>query len=328
MKTPLTLDILVPHFNETSEEVKPLLDSIAIQQHVDFSKIKVIIANDGPEAAKLKFPRYPFEVQILDMPKGGVSAARDFAFQHSKADYVMFCDCDDMLWSVAGIWLVLNEAKKSSFDYMVSSFIEETKMLPKDEITYITHDIDSTFVHGKVIKRKFLKKSKIRWNPKLTVHEDSYFNMLCLKLAEKPVHCPIPFYLWKWRDSSVCRHDPKYILKTFNNMLESSTALVNELIKRDKLKEAAEIAVQMIIDSYLTMNKREWLDQENQEYRKSTELRFQKYWLDFRDLWNGTPEHVRDGIIVGVKTRMFNEGVILEKITFDDWIRHVEEISK
>lgn len=82
----------------------------------------------------------------------------------------------------------------------------------------------------------------------------------------------------------------------------------------------------MIIDSYLTMNKREWLDQENKEYRDNTEKRFAKYWTDFKDLWDGTPENVRDSIIVAVKNRMFQEGVILEKITFDDWIKHIQSL--
>ena len=36
---------------------------------------------------------------------------------------------------------------------------------------------------------------------------------------------------------------------------------------------ACELATQMTFDSYYTMNKKEWLDQENQEYRKSTERR-------------------------------------------------------
>ena len=322
----MTLDLLVPHYNETTEEVSHLLDSLATQQNVDFNDIKVIIANDGPDCAKLKFREYPFEVKIVDAPKGGVSATRNFALKHSAADYVMFCDADDMFYSNVGIFLILQEVSKSKFDYMMSTFIEETRNPMTNEVIYVPHEFDQTFVHGKVIRRDFLKKNKIKWNPKLTIHEDSYFNILCIRMAKEAKHCPVPFYLWKWRDASVCRHDPKYILKTYNNMLESSTALIKQFIERNRLKDAAEIAVQMIIDSYLTMNKREWLDQENKEYRDNTEKRFAKYWTDFKDLWDGTPENVRDSIIVAVKNRMFQEGVILEKITFDDWIKHIQSL--
>ena len=102
-------------------------------------------------------------------------------------------------------------------------------------------------------------------------------------------------------------------------MIESNTALVNELKKRGMVDAACELATQMTFDSYYTMNKKEWLDQENQEYRKSTERRFSEYQREFK---------VLVGLIgiVGVKNRMFGEGVMLEKITFDDWIKHISEM--
>ena len=45
----MTLDILIPQWNETDEVIKPLLDSIALQQLVDFKNIGVIIVNDGSD---------------------------------------------------------------------------------------------------------------------------------------------------------------------------------------------------------------------------------------------------------------------------------------
>ena len=82
----------------------------------------------------------------------------------------------------------------------------------------------------------------------------------------------------------------------------------------------------MTFDSYYTMNKKEWLDQENQEYRKSTERRFSEYYKEFEVLVDLIGEDKRNQIIVGIKNRMFGEGVMLEKITFDDWIRHISEM--
>ena len=324
----MTLDIIVPHYKETTEVIKPLLDSIALQQNVDFKIIKVTIVDDGFDCTEIKLNKenYPYEITHLKMPKGGVSAARQYGIDNTNGDYIIICDCDDMFHSNVGLWLVLNEAKKSNFDFMISNFIEESRTPDKKEIVYIPHEIDATFVHGKVYQRKFLDDNKIKWNKNLTIHEDSYFNILCQRLQKHGVHCPMPFYLWKWRDESVCRHDDKYMLKTFSNMLDSSSALVNEFMKRNRLKDAAEIVVQMVVDSYLTMNKKEWLDQENQEYRISTERRFKTYWNDHKDLWNGTPENIKNQIIVLVKNRMFQEGVILENITFGDWIKHIEEL--
>ena len=39
-------------------------------------------------------------------------------------------------------------------------------------------------------------------------------------------------------------------------------------------------------------------------------------------------EEKRNQIIMGIRGRMFGEGMILEKVTFDDWIKHITELSK
>ena len=57
----MKLQILVPHYKETTEEIKPLLDSIAIQQNVDFNEVGVIICNDGTDV-RPEIGKYPFKV--------------------------------------------------------------------------------------------------------------------------------------------------------------------------------------------------------------------------------------------------------------------------
>ena len=48
--------------------------------------------------------------------------------------------------------------------------------------------------------------------------------------------------------------------------------------------------------------------------------------MKFKVLVDLIGEDKRNQIIVGIKNRMFGEGVMLEKITFDDWIRHISEM--
>ena len=45
----MKLQILIPQYKETDKIIKPLLDSIAIQQSIDFREIGVIICNDGTD---------------------------------------------------------------------------------------------------------------------------------------------------------------------------------------------------------------------------------------------------------------------------------------
>lgn len=325
----MKLQILVPVYNEGFEVVKPLLDSIAIQQNVDFKEVGVIICNDGGKPMQwthhfinyLDF--YPFEIQYYDEPHRGVSGTRNACLDKATAEYVMFCDCDDMFLNACGLWILFREMAVG-FDSLVSTFTEETRIPQTGEVIYINRDIDSTFVHGKVHRRQYLIDQNIRWNEALTIHEDSYFNCLCQKLSTNVKFCPTPFYLWKWRDASVCRHDPKYILKTYNNMLDSNTALVKQFLQRDRRSDAEFFATNMIYDAYYTLNKKEWIDQENQEYRANVEKRFREYYKEFKSLFESVSEAVKAQIIMGQKNRFFQEGLLMEHITFDDWIKHIE----
>ena len=322
----MKLQILIPQYQETDEIIKPLLDSIEIQQNVDLKRdVGVIIVNDGTDVrlSDELLSSYTYQIEYHRAEHGGVSATRNKCLDYATADYVMFCDADDMFYNACGLYIVFRELNMGGFDSLVSAFIEESRDPVTKEPVYINHDMDTTFVHGKVHRRQYLLDKSIRWNDALTIHEDSYFNCLCQRLAGELKYSQTSFYLWRWRDDSVCRHDSKYILKTYNNMLDSNTALVNEFIKRGRMQDAQYYATSMIYDAYFTMNKREWIDQENKQYRCSTEKRFKEYYVTFKSLFDNIPEEAKNQIIVGIKNRMFGEGLMMESITFDDWIKSV-----
>lgn len=325
----MTIDILVPHYKERPDEIEPLLDSIAIQQSINFNDIGVIIAYDGDEASDLPEKKwkskYPFKIQHLHFLHQGVSATRNAALDASRADYVMFCDADDMFFNVCGLYIIQKEMM-IGFDTLVSCFIEETRHPETKEIVYTNHDMDGTFVHGKVHRRGYLINSNIRFNPKLTIHEDSYFNILAQNLTMNGKYCPMPFYLWKWRDASVCRHDKDYILKTYNNMLDSNDALVDEFARRGIIDKAKFYTGFMIFDAYYTLNKKEWTDIGNKDYRDAVEKRFAEYFMKHRSTWDSLIDQDKMIISNGVRTRSVNEGMPMESITIDDWLKHIESL--
>ncbi len=323
------LDILIPIYNEGVSVVKPLLDSIALQQSVNLQRdVGVVICCDGgsTELPKDFIESYPFAIEFYKCEHEGVSATRNKCLDHSTADYVMWADCDDLFFNMCGLYIIFREMQGDGFNALSSVFVEETRHPITKEPVYVNHPMDSTFVHGKVYRRSYLTGNKIRFNDNLTVHEDSYFNCLAQKMCKEIKYCQQPFYLWRWRDGSVCRHDPKYILKTYNNMLDSSTALVNEFIRRGKQPDAQFYATSMIYDAYFTMNKHEWLNQENQAFRLATERRFKDYYLEFKHLFESIQVEIKSQIIMGIKNRFFQEGLLLESVTFDDWIKHVLEL--
>lgn len=324
------LQILVPHYKENESIIKPLLDSIEVQQNIDLKNdVGVIIVNDGTDVhlSREFLDRYSFDIEYYLNEHKGVSATRNACLDYATADYVMFCDADDMFFNACGLYIIFREINGQGFDSLVSVFIEEGREPITQAPIYINHEMDSTFVHGKVHRREFLLKNNIRWNDNLTIHEDSYFNCLCQQLATELKYSQTAFYLWRWRDNSVCRHDPKYILKTYNNMLDSNDALIQQFLERNRKDSAQFFSTSMIYDAYFTMNKDEWLNQENKEYRYATEKRFKEYWLKYKHLHDAIAPEIKAQIIMGLKNRMYGEGMILETQTFNEWIKQVEAMK-
>ena len=106
-------------------------------------------------------------------------------------------------------------------------------------------------------------------------------------------------------------------------MLDSSTALVHELYKRGHVEDAQFYTTAMIYDAYFTLNKDEWVNQENQSYRKAVENRFKEYYKEFKQLYESIPQQQKAQIIMSLKNRMFGQGLLMEHITFDDWMRKI-----
>ena len=316
----MKLQILIPQYKETEEIIKTMLDSLMVQQNVNFNDFGVIITNDGTDVLLSEdfLNSYPYKIDYYRNFHRGVSATRNYCLNKATADYIMFCDADDMFYNACGLFLIFNEIEKQEFDVFLSHFTEEGRD-KEGKPFYIDHLKDATFVHGKVYRRQFLIDNNIKWKENLTIHEDSYFNYLCQALSQEGRirFCKNAFYLWKWRKDSICRNDKKYMLKTYNNMLDSCTELIDELICRGKLQNAAQIATNTIYDMYYNMNKEEWLNKENQEYRDKTEKRFVKFYKKYKG--------VADVLKKEERNKKFNEGMILESITFNDWIKEILE---
>ena len=189
---------------------------------------------------------------------------------------------------------------------------------------FFPHKKDSTFVHGKIYRRQFLLDNHIVWHPDVKCHEDSGYNCLALKLAKDLKYCGTPLYLWKWRDGSICRKDPLYVPKTYTRMIYSNSWLVKDFLDRGMVEEAKYYTAMLVYGTYFMLNKPIWLDPMNAQYRYETEKCFQEYYRNHRALFLSVDPKVRNRIIAGTKRRVLNEGVILEKFTFDEWIRHIE----
>ena len=90
--------------------------------------------------------------------------------------------------------------------------------------------------------------------------------------------------------------------------------------------EARYYCAVLVYGTYYMLNKPIWLDPMNAKYRAETEQCFKEYLEKHKGLFSSVDPKVRASIIAGTKRRVLKEGVLLEKFTFDEWIRHIANL--
>lgn len=244
----MTLDILIPHYKEPENIIKLLLDSIENQQGIDFTKIKVIIVNDGNDVilSDSFLKQYTFNLKYIIKDHEGASAARNKALEISTADYVMFCDADDMFIDCTALWQIFINLRPETTVFksvFVAEMLNKNINFKNDDVTSVFYLMApksekvighaDTFVHGKVFKRQFLIDNDIRWPVELDYGEDSFFCKLAIILSKEVSYYDKPFYLWKYNANSITRStkSAKTVLHDYKAILLSCKLLTQAIYK-------------------------------------------------------------------------------------------------
>ena len=326
----MKLSILIPQYNETTEEVKNLLNSIAAQQRIDFKDIEVCILNDGSDI-KLDasiFSRYPYDIYYTDGEVNRKPAlARQWLFDHSQGEYVMYCDADDSFWSIMALSFILEQIDRG-FEVLITDFYEETFVDAKHrEHIIVRHECNKTFIHGKVFSRKFLIDNDIKWLD-IFPAEDNYYSKLCQAVASEVKYVDIPLYIWKWRKNSIVRTDAKtWSLSQFHAGSRSEECLIDELFKRGLQGQALYYVAMHIYSCYFTLNSEIWRRKENAQYKVVAIERARYIYQKYKDWWVKIPQANKDEIFESNLQLQINKG-FANDISINDWISEVLEQCK
>ena len=329
----MTLDIIVPHYKEPWSRCQYLFDSIAMQRGVPHDQIGVILVNDGTDVVIEQeiLARYPFRIDYIVKEHEGVSAARNAGLAHSKADYVMFCDADDGFLSNYGLYLVYS-AMCEGFDFLVSSFCEETLTEKEKALVLIGHSQDLTFIHGKVYRRQWLLNNDLWFDKDLTIHEDGYFNMLVHIVCSHGgtnKEIKTPFYLWCWNGDSTVRKDrDDFVLRTYNDVIMARIRLCEELQKRGYEEELNVSVVTTVMNSYYDFQKTSYHLAKNQKYLKAAERAFKKFWTEFGKIFNNATNLQISEVAIKARETATKNGMLMEQQSLKDFLRHIEKDVK
>ncbi len=92
------ISVIIPVYN-TPLELWRCLKSIERQTFKDF---EVMVADDGSEKFKIEEEKYKyfkdkFKINFFKIEHGGAPKARNFGFEKSQGEYILFCDADMVL---------------------------------------------------------------------------------------------------------------------------------------------------------------------------------------------------------------------------------------
>ena len=328
------LDIVVTHYKEPWETGKKLFDSIALQECVDFEDITVIIVNDGEDhdLPEWHFVDYPYQIDQISIPKGGVSKARNAGLDSSDADWIMFCDFDDLFSSAFALHMIFCAMYEDKSDTLWSAFTEETKNRA-GETMLVAHEHDYVFIHGKAHRRQFLLDNNLRFNEKLTIHEDVFFNMLVQKVAQPDrISCiKTPIYCWRWNPNSVVRKDnaEDYILQTYDHLIRCRIAMTEEFLKRKMNEMAMVTIIKTVVDAYYDAQQFEWHKNENKALVQKAENWVASYLKRYAALYCKAESKQIAGMAKSARDNALAKGTFLiESETLNQYLKRIVDTAK
>lgn len=320
----MKLQFLIPQYRETEEMIWPLLTSIALQRRLDFSEIGAIICNDGSDTilSETFLAQFPYKIEYIRAPHGGVSAARNICLRQATADYVMFCDADDMFCSTHELWQALDSLYNDPCDVLTCDYLEEWTGI-ENKYYYKTISKPNHTIHGKIFSRAFLTERQIFWNEKLTNIEDNYFCFLVYSEKPKIGEYHYITYMYSNSEGSIT-HKKDYDYFSVLDIIECYSALVGELLRRKNY----EYAHSMLLNSYYTVffdvNLEEWQTEERRDLKNKVEARFREKLLPYWDLYLQTDIKERIRVYKDIKTaEEYIWHPFIEPISFNNWIEYM-----
>ena len=264
----MTLDIIVPHYDEPFSEGRKLFDMLALQRDIDFSQFRVICINDGEENdiyPQIVRRDYPYEVICITIPHKGVSAARNRGLKFSTAKWVMFCDFDDTFTSIYSLRSIFDTLDTEDFDMLWYPFYIETC---KEQKRQTREDFNLTFIHGKVYRRSFLIEHDIWFEESLYFSEDTAFNNVVHMEMDHSrighIRTEIIPYVWSFRPLS-CTTSPEKMYRNSVCLFRRQLYVADQFLKRGKQEEHDALCIRAMCDAYVALNRTD-IDEDRSEF--------------------------------------------------------------
>ena len=241
------IDVIIPAYN-AHDTIERTLFSIAYQENV--KDLNVYIINDASKSdysKEIGFFENFINIKEVKLDKNvGPGVARQIGIDQSNSEYIVFIDSDDVFSSPFALKVLYENIQRTNADVIISSFYEEL-----EDGTKIEHIDDSIWLHGKIYRREFLDKNKIRFN-NTYANEDNGFNQLIFLHDSNIVNIDDFTYIWTFNKKSITRmNNYEYSFEGLEGYLYNMTWALDSAIK-DECNDykIASLAFSTLIATY------------------------------------------------------------------------------
>lgn len=243
------IDVIIPAYNVPDNILFRCLSSIACQDIV--SELEVTIVDDASTIQHYQkvanyFKDY-LKINILYYDKnGGPGVARQYGIDHTSNGYMTFIDADDTFNGAFALKTLRTGLEMGNgINVMcvgVFDEIHETDIPnPEGGAMVMPHEGDMVWMFGKMYRRSFIDKYKVRFHETSRANEDNGFNTICRLCSneqEQINFIPAHVYYWHENLNSITRaNDCQYSFgssnrDSFYGYVENMIYAVKEAKKR------------------------------------------------------------------------------------------------
>lgn len=251
MKGQTKLDLIVTHYTEPWTLGQKFFDMLCLQRGINFSDFHVIVVQDGADGIRELdgIEEYPLDIDVLHIPHSGVSVARNAGLKSSKAEWVMFCDFDDMFSCMYSIRRFF-ENMSNAYDMVYSHIYNE---VDESDGTYSLEPIraNDIFIHAKMFRRSFLLDNGITFEPGVSYSEDALFCKTVDTVIDwkRKKEIPEVLYLRAANEDSVCRNEENR-LRNARSLFRARCRLAAMYYDHDRIRNFTGTIVKTVFDYY------------------------------------------------------------------------------
>lgn len=209
------IDVIIPAYNVPDHIIFRCLASIACQDIVQ--DLEVTIVDDASTtqnyAAVAENFKSILKINILRYEtNGGPGVARQYGIDHTHNGYLTFIDADDTFNGAFALKALRNSIEQNNGLYQMAvgvfDEVHEEGLTPGDGPILMAHEQDLVWMFGKMYRRSFIDKYKIRFHETSRANEDNGFNrlfQLCTNEQEQINFIQAHVYYWHENPNSITR---------------------------------------------------------------------------------------------------------------------------